>query len=257
MWRSHTYDSKSGHSDPCESNRQKGCCGHTENSAKEEQKMRWIKAAVVILWSAVLVFFFLHRKDFTLDSLMNARPDNLFAAALFMLGMFALKSMTFFFYSGLLYLADGMLFPFPIALLVSLMGAWIMVSLPYGIGRWLGKDARARLLDQYPKLQALDAFQSDNEFFSILLARVIGRLPSDLVSLYFGASQAKYGIYALASVLCCIPHMITYPLMGANIKTPGSPEFIFALVFEIVWAAGCFLAYKVYEKHHPKAAASR
>lgn len=225
----------------------------TQNSGSVTRKLQWIRYAAALLWICLLIWAFFHRQDFSLDTLLQVHPRSLFLTAILMLGLFALKSMSFFFYAGFLYLADGILFPFPLACLISLLGAWIMVSLPYGFGRWLGADACQELLERYPKLKRLDAFLSDNLFVSIILVRVIGRMPSDLVSLYFGVRQSPYSIYMPASLLCCIPHILTYPIMGQQIENPGSPAFLLALGFEIVWASGCLVGYFIYKKHHPSA----
>jgi len=44
-------------------------------------------------------------------------------AAVFLLLLFALKSLSIFIYCGILFIAVGILFPLPLALLVSLLGA--------------------------------------------------------------------------------------------------------------------------------------
>lgn len=223
--------------------------------SKFKDKMFWVKLIVGILWAGVLVFIFIHRKDFTIDTILNAKPNNLFLAALFMIFLFGLKSLTIFIYSGLLYLADGIMFPLWMAVIVSLIGTFVMFTIPYVLGRWLGKDSREHLLEKYPQLQKLDSFQSDNAFLSVLIAR-IARLPADVLSMYFGMIQIRYPMYILASVLSMVPHMITYPLMGSSINDPSSPQFLGALAAEILWTIGCIVIYRQVEKHRKTRKAS-
>lgn len=216
----------------------------------QNNKMKWIKIAVASLWVVLIVIVFIYREDFSISKLLSWKPENQFGAALFMILLFGLKSMTFFIYSGLLYLADGMFFSMPMAFLVSLIGTAVMVSIPYFIGKWLGGGIREHLLEKYPKLKTIDDLLVKNQFVAVLLVRVIGRLPSDVVSLYFGANHFDYKSYLLSSVLCFVPHMIAYPMMGSSLDNPGSPEFLWGLFFELAWAVACFIGYFLYRKKH-------
>lgn len=55
--------------------------------------------------------------------------------------LFAVKSLSIFLYSGLLYAASGILFPLPVAIAVNIAGTAVMVSIPYWLGKRLGSQA--------------------------------------------------------------------------------------------------------------------
>ena len=88
-----------------------------------------------------LVALYLPNKDaVSVDSILRYTPDNLWLAALAVLAAYAVKSLSVFFPLLVLYAAAGLLFPLPAALLVNLSGLLVCVTVPYGIGRFAGKD---------------------------------------------------------------------------------------------------------------------
>ena len=66
----------------------------------------------------------------TPEAIAASVSGNPWLAAAVLLAMFALKSVSVFFYAGILYAASGILFPLPIAVLVNLCGTAIMTTLP-------------------------------------------------------------------------------------------------------------------------------
>ena len=146
-----------------------------------------------------------------------------------MLALFALKSLSIVIYSGLLYAANGILFPLPVAILLNLIGTVIMVSLPYQIGRRTGTSAVDEIRAKYPKAEAIHDLRAKNDFLFSFLVRMV-RLPSDVVSLYMGAVQVEYKEYLLGSLLGLLPHTITFPIMGMNIGEIHSPKFLIVLI---------------------------
>ena len=227
----------------------------SSSKKQENPALKWVKIAVVICWIGVIAFLLAHKNEININMILSSRPDNLFLAALFVWFLFALKSLTFFLYSGLLYLACGMLFPDWIAFVVCLVGCAIMVSVPFGLGRVLSGDTLNDLVAKYPKLKSVLNFQQSNEFGTVLLVRVIGRLPSDLVSLYFGSCKEAYLPFLLASVAAALPNIIAFLLMGTSIDDPKSPQFFMAVLLEIVWTICCLGGYVLYKKrksqNHP------
>ena len=75
------------------------------------------------------------------------------------------------------------------------------------------------------------------------------RLPSDVVSLYMGAVQVEYKKYLLGSLLGLLPHTITFPIMGMNIRDIRSPRFMISLCTEIAYI---LVTYAVYTRYRNK-----
>lgn len=201
-----------------------------------------------LIWVGILVICFVHRKDLSPEEIARFTPENRWLAAVVMLGLFALKSLSIVVYSGLLYAASGLLFPLPAAIMLNLMGTVIMVSLPYRVGRRMGASAVESIRAKYPKTEAIHNLREGNDFLFAFLTRMV-RLPSDVVSLYMGAIQVEYKKYLLGSLLGLLPHMITFPIMGMNIGKIHSPGFVLSLSAEIAYV---LITSAVYARHRSR-----
>ena len=166
-----------------------------------------------------------------------------------MLALFALKSLSIVIYSGVLYAANGILFPLPVAILLNLVGTVIMVSLPYWIGRRNGASAVDEILKKYPKAEVIHDLRAKNDLLFSFLVRMI-RLPCDVASLYMGAVHVEYKKYLLGSLLGMLSHAITYPIMGMSIQDIRSPIFVISLCAELAYILITSAVYTVYRKRN-------
>lgn len=204
---------------------------------------------LILIWVGIIAICFIHRKELSAEGIARYTPTNPWLAAIVMLALFALKSLSIVIYSGLLYAANGMLFPLPAAIILNLIGTVIMVSLPYRIGKNAGASAVDEIREKYPKAEALHDLRAQNDFFFSFLVRMV-RLPSDVVSLYMGAVNVEYKKYLLGSLLGLLPHTITYPIMGLSIRDVHSPEFLISLCAEIAYILITSASYAIYSKRH-------
>ena len=154
-------------------------------------------------------------------------------------------------YCGLLYAADGILFPLPLAIFINLLGTVIMVSLPYAVGRKKGALTVEQLREKYPRLEALHQHREGNSLVLAYLARM-ARLPSDIVSLYMGAVSAPYKSYLLGSLLGLLPHMITFPIMGMGVQDMGSPAFLISFSAELLYVVVSAAFFAIYHRMKTK-----
>ncbi|MBD5161191.1 MAG: TVP38/TMEM64 family protein [Oscillibacter sp.] len=211
-------------------------------------QIRKYRVILICVWAAILIFCFLNRDSFTVDGVLAYSPQNTFFAALFMMLLFALKSMSIFIFSGILFAANGILFPLPAAIGLNVLGAGIMVSLPYWIGKKVGKDMIDRIVCRYPKVEVLRNIQTDHEFLLSFVTRVVNVLPSDILSLYMGAVGIGYAKYLAGSILGMLLSIITFPIMGMNIMNPGSPAFIVSVCVQMVISAISIGGFWIYYK---------
>lgn len=195
-----------------------------------------------LVWAAVLIVCFLHREQFTVDAVLADTPRNAALAAVFMLLLFALKSLSVFIFSGILFAANGILFPLPQAIALNVLGAAVMVSLPYWLGRRMGGDVAGRLARRCPKLEMLRQARARHEFVFSFFTRVINILPSDLLSLYMGAAGIHYGKYLAGSLLGMLLSIVTFPIMGMSITDPGSPAFLVSVSLQAAAGAAALIA---------------
>lgn len=174
----------------------------------------------------------------SVSTIVKYTPDNLALAVLLLLLFFALKSLTFVMPISVLYLASGVIFPSVLAVLVSTLGLAITITVPYWIGRYSGNDAVQEICRRYPKAEQVAEYQEKNTFFACFITRIVGFLPADVVSLYFGACGIAYPLYLSAGVAGSLLSIVTTTLLGEKISDPFSVEFVVVLVCRILVSVG-------------------
>lgn len=192
-----------------------------------------------------------HRRgkmDFSVSGIVDSAPESPFLAAAVMLLLFAVKSLSIVLYSGILYAASGILFPLLAAVAVNFAGTIVMVTIPYFIGRKLGSRAVKRITAKYPRAAQIREMRRKNDIFVVFLARLVGILPCDIVSLYMGAVNIQYWKYLLGCILGFLPSMVTFPVMGMNIKNPRSPTFLIALAIELLFMIASLFVHYFFRK---------
>lgn len=222
-------------------------------SEKKHQKVavHMFRLVLTLIWFAIILCCFLYRDNLSVEGILRYTPQNVWLAAIIMLALFALKSLSIVIYSGILYAVNGILFPLPIAILLNLLGSVIMLLIPYWIGKKTGTEAVDHIREKYPKTKAISELRMKNDFFFSYVIRII-RIPSDIASLYMGAIQVDYRKYLSGSLLGMLPHMITYPIMGMSVADIRSPAFIISLSAEIIYVAVTTIVYTVYRRRQEK-----
>lgn len=216
----------------------------------DQSKLLLAKCLLWLIWLAIITFCLLHKDAFTLEQILTYSPHQPVLAALVLLALFAVKSLSIFLYCGFLYAASGILFPLPIAILLNITGSAIMSSIPYWLGKKLGGQAAHHILTRYPKAAYLHDLRSGNDFFFVWIVRLLGVLPADVVSAYMGAVSVKYRDYLPACLLGFLPTCILFPIMGMSISDIRSPQFLISLSIELAsMLVSCF-AFHVYRKNH-------
>ena len=160
----------------------------------------------------------------SLHTVLTYTPRSPLAAAGVLLLFYGLKSITIFF--PLLELAAGHLFPAPAALAVNFIGMWIVLTVPYWIGRALGLRQVSKLTRKYPRFHAIVAKQQGHSFFLCFFLRAVSCLPGDIVTLYLGATRTPFWHNLLGGTLGILPGMVLATLMGSSIQDPSSPPFL-------------------------------
>lgn len=204
---------------------------------KQTSKVRALRIAAILLWCAILVWAILNRSRFTLDAILSYTPESPLLAAVIMMGFFALKSLTVVFYSGLLYLANGALFPLPATILLNILGTCVMVLIPYHTGRGVGAEYAVALAEKYPKLKAAEALRNRNRLAFVTLLRSVKVVNFDIGSMYMGAVRLPLPIALLGSVLGMAADIVLFPIIGENLGNPRSSAFWAALGLDLMISA--------------------
>lgn len=208
-------------------------------------------AVLLLAWGLVIALLFRLNGNLTVEDILNYQPNSPLLAAVAMLGLFLLKSVDFIMYSPVLYAASGIMFSFPVAVLINIAGVAIMVSTPYFIGRSLGPPVIQHLRDKYPKLQIIDRLHLNSDTASSFLLRMLG-LPLIPVSLYLGAVRLRYSEYLLGSILGLLPVTICATVFGTAANDPDSPAFWLALIVQVSCMVLSALIYAIIMKRTSK-----
>lgn len=219
-------------------------------SPPEQRQLRLARCLLGAVWIAIIVICLLHKEDFTLEGILSYTPRQPLLAALVLWGLFAVKSLSIFLYSGLLYAVSGILFPLPVAIAVNIAGTAVMVSIPYWLGKKLGRQAVQYILHRWPKSAMLHDLRGGSDFFFVLIVRLLGILSADVVSAYMGAVNVKYKAYLPACLLGFLPTCILFPIMGMSVSDIRSPQFLTAASIELAAMLLSCIAFHFYRKKH-------
>ena len=144
--------------------------------------------------------------------------------------LFALKSLSVFFASLVLYTVSGLVFPLPAAILVNSFGVIIMASEAYLMGRIFGSDLIDTIAEKHPKVQPILHLQDKRPFLFTFLLRMLKVSNVDISSMYMGASHTKFAPYLAASYLAFIPELVLYAVLGSSISNLNPTAAIIAAI---------------------------
>lgn len=198
----------------------------------------------ILIIVAFTIFLFNYKDALTVEQILNYTPKNLALAIIFILIMYAIKSLSFVFPLSLLMIVSARLFSIPTAIIINIIGTAITISVPYLIGKFSGQEFTDKLVSKHKKLEFLDSVQKNNNFFFSYIARVIGILPCDVVSMYMGSVGISYWQYITGGVLGFLPRIIAFTMIGITITDPSSPAFIISCTFNILLAVFSIIIYK-------------
>lgn len=210
------------------------------------------KILLIVFCLALFWFLFWCRDTITVEAIVNFTPENQLWAALMLLLLFAVKSLVVVVYCGILYTASGIMFPGPLALLINLVGTFIMISIPYYIGKRLGSGAIDALVKKHPKLAILSAPISQNEFLAAFFLRVVGCFPADLLGMYLSMTGMHYSSYVFGSLLGMLSSIVPFTLLGVHLDDMTSPGFIISAAIAVALMVGSVIAYVIWQHRRRK-----
>lgn len=210
---------------------------------------RVVQIAPLVMIGVCVLLYFRFFRGVTIEDILEFTPENLWLAALVMIGLFALKSLSMFFPMLILIAASGSIFPsYLSALAVNSVGVAVMLLIPYAIGRFAEREFVEGLISKNKNADKLREIKSENELFIAYFLRVINILPCDLVSMFLGSTGFGLVKYLAGSFAGVLPGMIATTIIGANMNDPTSPAFWIAVAAEVIFAAASTLAYYFYKK---------
>ena len=211
-------------------------------------KKRWKLASLGLL--AIGLLYLHSQHHITMEEVLSWQPENLVLAAAVLLCFFAVKSASVFIPLMIPQILAGHLYPRDIALLINLLGLVIVMSVPYWIGKRLGRAKMEQLLQKYPKIQNILKAQDDNKMAFTFMLRACCVPLADMVTMYLGATGMPYLTNVIGGTLGSFPSMVLTTFLGANIRNPESPAFWKALALNVVWVILSGLGFYLFKKFH-------
>lgn len=226
-----------------------------KGSAPKRFGRLFLRALPLLGLSCAAFWLWRSGRALSVDTILSYTPRLPLLAALFLLLLYALKSVSLMLPILLLDTACGVLFPLPLAIPVAALGTAVTLSIPYLIGRGSGPDMTVKLQQKHPRLRELRELRSRNELFVSFLIRIIGILPCDVVSLYLGNTRMPFGKYLLGGVLGFLPDIVTAVVAGMKANDRSSPWFWGAIAVNLLVAGGSTFFYARFRRRHPASAA--
>lgn len=192
-------------------------------------------------WAVLIIVIFLNRDSITAESILHYTPSDLWLAALVMMGLFALKTLSIVFYSGLLFIVSGMLFDLPVAICVNICGCLVMFTEGYLIGRAAGSSLVVSLTEKYEGFRNFTGIKDSHPFLFALLLRTMKVVNYDLGSMYMGAAGVSFLPFLGGSLLAMAPELTLFALAGAGISDANAMPVAAAAVLYAVMTIGSVL----------------
>ena len=191
-----------------------------------------MQKAALVAWAVLIIMVIIKRDSITAESILSYTPSNLWAAFAMMMGLFALKTLSIVFYSGLLFTASGMLFGMPLAIVVNLAGALVMLLEGYAVGHAGGQKLVEDLSSKYPRFGEFTGLKDTRPFSFALLIRMLKFVNYDIGSMYMGASGVSLLPYLGGSLIGLLPELILFALAGSGISNMNAiPAAAAAIIY--------------------------
>ena len=210
-----------------------------------KNKKKLIPFIAIILMCIVFIFIDkITGEPLSVHTIIKYTPKDPILAAIVILLLYALKSLTVVFPLAILFLASGIIFPTWFAILINILGLAITFTIPYLIGRYFGDEIIEEIYTRFPKVKEITKYQNSNAFFACFITRIVGFLPGDIVSIYFGACNTNFPVYLIGGISGCLLSIITTTILGEKLNNPFTKEFLVVLFIRIIVIIGAILLNK-------------
>ena len=205
-----------------------------------------LKIVVAAGLFAVIVFNYDRLSTLDVRTLIDG-VSSLTAAALTVIGIYAVKSAVFVIPASLIYLSVGMAFDTPVALLINTLGIAVEITLSYFLGKFLGGEKVDAMLRGKKGYDLLNKLKEKGRFAFVFLLRFLS-FPIDFGSLFFGASGFAYPSYFVMSLLGILPRVLLMTVLGYGIYELIPMKYVITAVLVIIPVAAIGIVAAKYVK---------
>lgn len=195
---------------------------------KKIKKIQYLKFIPLGIMIGLAIIFVIYKDEFTVSNISEHSPSHILFAIIFLLALYALKSLSIVFPVAVLVAVGGYIFGIGGGIVVNIFGIAIALSIPYWIGRFTTIGTSQNWLEKYPKLNKFVKIGQGNAFIFSLFSRTLFFLPCDILSIYMGTIKINYFKYILGGVIGFLPSIICTTIIGENVEDVSSPAFIIA-----------------------------
>lgn len=215
---------------------------------KNNEKLIKILQAVSVLFMLGMVatmLILMNKFDINIENaayLSSYIKGGTLTVALIIIAFTVIKSFALVFPPAVIFAVSGLLFDnLWVAIFVNFIGVALSVILPYYLGKFTGKDMLDMLKEKFPKIKKLDDFAGKNEFMVVYVVKAAGVIPSDLMSVIYGAMNVNFLKFFIASNLGMLPFNVLFTLLAnkGDLSNPYSllyiiPIPIFVVIMSVV-----------------------
>lgn len=166
------------------------------------------------------------------NSITNFGNKYMFVIALLLL--FALKAFISFVPLSATCLISGVVFPFPVALLINFAGVGILLATKYWIGTKLGIGNLGKLMKHseflWKYIQDMNKGYERGNPLMLFLLRIVPTVPIGPISQIYGNLHFDFLRFMLISLAGYALKIVSFTVIGCNVADPLSQKFIVPLV---------------------------
>lgn len=182
---------------------------------KQKRLLKLIPLFIVVIFIILAALLF-SKIDF--EDVVAYTPHNRILAAVVLWFFYALKSLSVVVPATVFFIAAGHIYPYPVAVIINIIGLAVSFAIPYFIGRFSGADTADAILEKYPKAKKIADYGHNNNFFTVYISRAITVVPNDLVSMLHGSVKMPFPTFVIASVVGILPEMLVETYIGGKLS---------------------------------------
>lgn len=204
-----------------------------------------IAAIVFMLGMLIAMLIVMNKFDISIENaaeLSKYITGGTLTVALIIIAFTVVKSFALVFPPAVIFAVSGLIIDNVwLAIGINIIGVALSVILPYYFGSFAGKDLLDSLKNKFPKIKKLDDFAGQNEFMVVYVVKASGVVPSDLMSVIYGAMGVNFFKFFIASNLGMLPFNILFTLLAnkGDLSNPYTllyiiPIPVFVVIMSIV-----------------------
>lgn len=199
-----------------------------------------IAAIVFMLGMLTVMLIVMNKFDISIENaaeLSKYITGGTLTVALIIIAFTVVKSFALVFPPAVIFAVSGLIIDNVwLAIGINIIGVALSVILPYYFGRFAGKDLLDSLKKKFPKIKKLDDFAGQNEFMVVYVVKASGVIPSDLMSVIYGAMNVNFFKFFIASNLGMLPFNILFTLLAnkGDLSNPYTLLYIIPIPIFVV-----------------------